>query len=187
MSNTIQVKGSRKTMDLAYMALGAVLIAVCSWISIPTAVPFTMQTFGIFFVLLVLGGKRGAGTVLVYVLLGMVGVPVFAQFTSGVGVLLGTTGGYVVGFVLTGLIYWFITELFGKNMWIQVFALILGTAVLYAFGTAWFLVVYARTSGSIGVGTALAWCVIPFIVPDLIKMGLAFMLAGRIKPALRFL
>ena len=74
---------------------------------------------------------------------------------------------------------------FGKNRWVEVIALIVGTAVLYAFGTAWFLFVYARTTGSIGVMTALASCVFPFIVPDLMKMSLAFMLARRLAPAVR--
>ena len=87
------------------MALGAVFIAICSWISIPAAVPFTMQTFAAFFVLSALGGKRGTITILTYIFLGAVGVPVFAQFTSGIGILLGNTGGYIVGFIFIGLNY----------------------------------------------------------------------------------
>ena len=88
MQQAVQTTKISRTLDLAYMALGAVVIAVCSWISIPAAVPFTMQTFAVFFVLLFLGGRRGTGSILVYVLLGAVGMPVFAQFTSGLGVLL---------------------------------------------------------------------------------------------------
>lgn len=185
MNDAIPVRRNSSTTDLVYTALGAVLIAVCSWISIPTTVPFTMQTFAVFFVLLTLGGKRGTLAVIVYVLLGAVGIPVFAQFASGIGVLLGSTGGYIVGFVFTGLIYWLAAGIFGKKRWVQIASLLLGTAVMYTFGTAWFLMVYARTGQAVGIGAALAWCVIPFIVPDLIKMALAFMIARRLGPVLK--
>ena len=99
-----------QTIDLAYVAVCAVLTAVCSWISIPAAVPFTLQTF--------------------------------AVFCS------------------------------------------LGLLLCYAFGTAWFMFVYARQTGAIALGTALAWCVIPFILPDLVKLALALLLSGRLRKAL---
>ena len=185
MQQAVQTTKISRTLDLAYMALGAVVIAVCSWISIPAAVPFTMQTFAVFFVLLFLGGRRGTGSILVYVLLGAVGMPVFAQFASGVGVLLGSTGGYIAGFILTGLLYWLVTEVFGRRLWVKIAALFLGLAVLYAFGTAWFLFVYARTTGAVGIAAALGWCVIPFIIPDMIKLGLAVMLSRRLGRAVR--
>lgn len=169
-----------ETVDLVYISLASVLIAICSWISIPTTIPFTMQTFAVFCVLSLLGGKRGTTAVLVYLLLGAVGIPVFAGFTGGLGILFGNTGGYIVGFLFTGLIYWLATSFLGRKLWVETIALILGLLVCYAFGTAWFMVLYARTSGAIGVGTALGWCVIPFIIPDLIKMALALMLARRI-------
>ena len=103
MNNGKEQNKKLQTIDLVYMALGAVLIAISSWISIPTTVPFTMQTFAVFFVLSALGGRRGTITILVYVLLGAVGIPVFSQFTSGIGILLGNTGGYIIGFLFTGL------------------------------------------------------------------------------------
>ena len=84
-----------KTYDLAYIAIFAVLIAICSWISIPMTVPFTLQTFGVFMAVGVLGGKRGSLAVLVYILLGAIGVPVFAGFSGGLGILLNNTGGNV--------------------------------------------------------------------------------------------
>ena len=174
-----------KTVDLVYIAIGAVLIAVCSWISIPTTVPFTLQTFAVFFVLSALGGKRGTMSVVIYILLGAVGIPVFAQFTSGIGILLGMTGGYIVGFIFIGLIYWLAVKLFGKKMWIEAAALVLGLIVCYAFGTFWFMHVYMQQSGAIGAATALSWCVFPFILPDLAKLALAITLARRIAPVLR--
>ncbi len=185
MNNTKDRKKNLKTIDLVYMALGAVFITICSWISIPTTVPFTMQTFAVFFVLSALGGKRGTTAIVIYVLLGAVGVPVFAQFHSGVGILLGNTGGYIVGFIFMGVVYWLIVGLLGKKLWAELLAMVLGLIVLYSFGTAWFMIVYARANGAVGLATVLAWCVIPFIVPDLVKLGLAVTLSRRLAPVLR--
>lgn len=181
MNNTRRMKKTMKTIDLVYIALGAVMISICSWISIPTTIPFTMQTFAVFFVLSVLGGKRGTLTILVYILLGVIGIPVFAQFTSGLGVLLGSTGGYIVGFVFMGLAYWLITGLFGKKRFIEITAMLIGLIVLYSFGTAWFMIFYAQTNETIGLAMVLVWCVIPFIIPDLIKLVLALTFARRIS------
>lgn len=166
--------------NLVYMALGAVLIALCSWITVPAAVPFTMQTFAVFFILSALGGKQGTVTILVYIALGAVGVPVFSQFGAGPGVLLGNTGGYILGFLAMGLTYWGITVLLGDTRKIRFLSLLLGLAVLYAFGTAWFLLLYTRTQGSIGILPVLGWCVFPFVIPDLVKLGLALALERRL-------
>ena len=93
-----------KTRELAYTGILAALIAVCSWISIPTAVPFTLQTFAVFLTLGLLGGRLGTLAVTVYLLLGAVGLPVFAGFHGGLGAFLGATGGYLVGFLLLAFI-----------------------------------------------------------------------------------
>lgn len=176
---------SFKTIDLTYIALGAVLISICSWISIPAAIPFTMQTFAVFFVLSILGGKRGTITIIVYILLGVIGLPVFADFTSGLGVLLGSTGGYLAGFIFMGLTYWLMIGIFGKKYYIEIIAMIIGLAVLYAFGTAWFLIIYAQTNDAISITMVLAWCVIPFVIPDLIKLAAAITFAKRISAILK--
>lgn len=176
---------SSKVLDLVYIAIGAALIAICSWISIPTAVPFTLQTFAVFFVLLALGGERGTLATLVYILLGAVGVPVFAGFTGGVAVLFGSTGGYIIGFLFTGLIYILCTRFIKKNIVVKIVALVLGLAVCYAFGTAWFMHVYIQKSGEVGLLTVLGWCVFPFIIPDLLKMALAVVISRRIEPVIK--
>ncbi len=173
-----------RTKDLCYMALMAVLIAVCSWISIQTVVPFTLQTFAVFCALELLGGARGTIAVAVYLLLGAVGVPVFAGFTGGLGILLGSTGGYLLGFLLTGLVYWLFERL-GRSLWLRVAALLLGLALCYAFGTLWFIEVYSRANGPLSVMTALSWCVLPFLLPDGLKLALALLLSARVKPLLK--
>lgn len=181
----VMTRRKMKTIDLAYMALGAVIIAVCSWISIPTTVPFTMQTFAVFCILGLLGGKRGTISILVYILLGAVGVPVFAGFSGGFGIIIGPTGGYIVAFILMGLLYWLLEALFGTKLYIRIIAMLAGLLVCYAFGTAWFMVVYARQTGPMSLGAALASCVVPFIVPDLIKMALALLITSRVGKYLK--
>ncbi|MDC7293018.1 biotin transporter BioY [Butyrivibrio sp. DSM 10294] len=183
--NVVKTREKMKVLDLVYVAIGAALIAICSWISIPTAVPFTLQTFAVFFVLLLLGGERGTIAILVYVLLGAVGVPVFAGFSGGIGILLGNTGGYILGFLFIGLIYILFTKLFKKKIVIKVASLVLGLAVCYAFGTAWFMHVYMQSSGEVGLITVLGWCVFPFIIPDLLKLALAVVIARRVEPVVR--
>lgn len=187
MSNAevVKTRENSKVLDMVYMAISAALIAICSWISIPTAVPFTLQTFAVFFVLLLLGGERGTIATLVYVLLGAVGVPVFAGFSGGIGILLGSTGGYIIGFLFVGLIYILFEKFFKKNIVMKIVALVLGLAVCYAFGTAWFMHVYIKSSGEVGLLTVLGWCVFPFIIPDLIKMSLAVVVAKRIEPVIK--
>ena len=181
---TVDKAGGIKTLDMVYIAISAALIAVCSWISIPTTVPFTLQTFAVFFVLLALGGRRGTIAAVVYVLLGAVGLPVFAGFKGGIGALLGNTGGYILGFILMGLIYMLITKIMGEKTVVTIIALVIGLAVCYAFGTAWFMYVYMRDTGAVGVMTVLSWCVIPFLLPDLLKMALAFVISKRVRPML---
>ena len=168
-----------KTKDLALCALFAALIAVCAWISIPATVPFTLQTFAIFAALGLLGGKRGTVAVAVYLLLGAIGVPVFAGFQGGIGALLGTTGGYLLGFLLTALIVWGMEARFGSKTGVFLLSAVLGMLVCYAFGTAWFLVVYTRT-GAITLGVVLAKCVLPFLLPDAVKLALAALLRARL-------
>ncbi|MEI3267533.1 biotin transporter BioY [Frisingicoccus sp.] len=172
-----------QTLDMAYIGLFAVVIAICSWISIPTVVPFTLQTFAVFLAVAVLGGKRGTLAVIVYVLLGAVGLPVFSGFKGGIGVLLNTTGGYIIGFVFSALVMWAFEKSFGKKTWALILSMVLALAVCYAFGTVWFMIVYAKNVGAVGLSAVLGWCVIPFIIPDLAKITLAFILSNRISKA----
>ena len=185
MTSTPIRKSAFKTIDLVYMALSAALIAVCSWISIPSTVPFTLQTFAVFLVLALLGGKRGTLAVLVYLALGAIGLPVFSNFGAGLGFLLGNTGGYLVGFLVMGLVYWAMTRKKDPKWTVQVAAMLLGLLGCYTLGTAWFMVAYSRANGAVALGTVLGWCVFPFILPDLIKMALAILLARRLGPALK--
>ena len=175
------VRQRSKTYDLVYVSIFVVLIAVCSWISIPLTVPVTLQTFGVFIAVGLLGGKRGT----LYILMGAIGIPVFSGFTGGIGILAGTTGGYIVGFLFSALLMWGMEKLFGKDTKVLAGSMILGLAVCYAVGTLWFMAVYAASSGAVGIFTVLGWCVFPFIIPDIAKIALALILTKRLSGVIR--
>ncbi len=171
-----------RTLDLAYCALFTALMAACAWISVPVPkpfVPFTMQTFAVFAAVMTLGGRRGFYSVLAYLLLGAAGAPVFSGFRGGLGVLLGNTGGYLIGFIALALVYWFMTAFLGDRPAIRITACAAGLIACYAFGTAWFLL--AGASGSMGLLSALGLCVFPFLVPDAVKLALAAALSARLR------
>lgn len=180
MSNNKSTEAFMSTKDLALTGMFAVVIAVCSWISIPTAVPFTLQTFAVFSALGLLGGKRGFFAVLVYMLLGAVGLPVFAGFKSGVAVLLGSTGGYIVGFLIIAGVYWVAEVFIGKQIIVRIISMVIGLALCYLFGTVWFVTVFTRTNGDISLFKALQMCVIPFVIWDLLKMALALSVTSAV-------
>ena len=181
MNTAAKADSSMQTRDIVLIGIFAALIAICSWISIPTAVPFTLQTFGVFMAVEILGGKRGTLAVLVYLLLGAAGLPVFAGFTGGMGIITGSTGGYIVGFLLGAVVMWAMEALLPKHPAVSVLSMLVGLLVCYALGTVWFMVVYSRNNGAVGLMAVLGWCVFPFIIPDLIKIALAWILSRRLR------
>ena len=167
--------------DITGIALFTALMIVCTWISIPLVVPITLQAFAVFVTGGILGPKKGTMTVVAYILLGMVGVPVFSNLKGGVGVLVGPTGGYIIGFIFTvfivGIIVKYVkTDNKLMNMIISAVAMILGDAVGWTFGTAQFMAVTHNT-----LAASLAYCVFPFIIPDMIKVIAAVILIDRVK------
>lgn len=172
-----------RTRFLIYGASCVALMAICSWISIPMTIPFTLQTFAVFLTVALLGTGRALAAIGAYILLGAVGVPVFAGFASGVGVILGPTGGYLLGFLPAAAVAGIIMKQGGKLR--RMLGMCAGLAICYAVGTAWFMVVYARNSGGIGLGAALSMCVLPFVLPDIVKLTLATLITDRLKRAIR--
>ena len=180
----MRTAGKGKTYDMTYIGIFTVLIAICSWISIPMEIPFTLQTFAVFLAVSILGGKRGTLSVVVYVLLGAIGVPVFAGFAGGIGIIMNNTGGYIIGFIFSALAMWLIESMLGRKLWVQAVSMVIGLIICYAFGTAWFMLVYMRSAGAVGLMTVLGWCVIPFIIPDVVKIVLALALSNTLRKPL---
>lgn len=162
---------------LTRCAMLVAVLCVCGWITIPLGdVALTLQTFGVFLTLRLLGGRQGTVTICVYLLLGAVGLPVFSGFRGGLGMLLGATGGYLMGFAATGLVYWAVVSIFGQR-W-MILGLALGLLGCYGFGTGWYLLLYSDSSAIIAV---IMKCVFPFLIPDAVKMALACSLGERLK------
>ena len=156
-------------------SLFAALTAVCAWIAIPLpGVSFTMQTFAVLLTLGTLGGRWGSTGVLLYLLLGFVGLPVFTGFRGGAAALLDPTGGFLWGFLVCGIVYWMLEKV-GKLP-----AMIAGMFACYLCGSWWFSV-YAGTD----LASAAMACVIPWLIPDGIKLTLAYILANRMRKHLR--
>lgn len=172
---------SSSIRSLCQIALFAAIIAVCSQIQIPLTVPFTMQTFAVFSALAILGGKNGTISILIYIALGAIGVPVFAGFSGGLAVILGSTGGYIIGFIFTALIVGFVSDKLKGKLIPLIISMVIGILVCYAFGTAWFAVVYNRANEPASLATILGWCVTPFLIPDAVKIVIAAILTNRLK------
>lgn len=174
---------NKMLLNMVYIAVFTALIAVCSQICIPTPPgipPVTMQTFAVFLAASMLGWKHGTLSVLIYLLLGLIGIPVFAQFQSGLGTLLGMTGGYLIGFLFTSVFTGLLCEKLGRKVWVLIVSMIGGLLLCYVFGTAWFMVVYGQQVGAISLWAALTMCVFPFLPFDAGKILVATILVNRL-------
>mgnify|MGYP005788893225 FL=1 len=166
-----------KIKAMTLCALFTALAAVVSQIAIPLApVPVNLATFAVFLAGGLLGGKLGALSQIVYVLLGAFGLPVFAGMTGGFGRIMGPTGGYIAGYVVAAYLTGLLIERLPRGFWSGVFAMICGLAACYALGTLWFLYLTGNDLVS-----ALGVCVVPFLPGDAIKITLASLITHRLK------
>ena len=168
------------TRSLVLAALMAALTAVCSQIQIPLPmVPINLALFAVHLAGALLGAKWGALSMAAYALLGAVGAPVFAGFSSGPAVLFGKTGGYILGYILCALVVGLLSRRLGFTMKGLFLSMLVGVAVCYAFGTVWFMVVTGMN-----LMTSLTYCVFPFLPGDAVKIILAALLALRLRKPL---
>lgn len=167
--------------EMVFTAVFAAIIAVCSILSIPIGeVPVTLQTFAVCLAAAMLGWRRGFLAVLVYLLLGAVGVPVFAGMSGGLGILMGPTGGYLIGFLPAAIIIGLVAEKTARRALPLTLAMVGGVLACYAFGTVWFMVVTGT-----GFIEALLMCVVPFIAFDAVKIAVAVILSNRLSKVVR--
>lgn len=183
MKNSYDALGKIDSFGVREMALIGIMAAVtCVFgpLSIPIGpVPISLTNLAIFFSIYILGLKKGIISYFIYLLIGLVGIPVFSGFTGGPGKLLGPTGGYLVGFIFMALIGGIFIDRFRKNNFMCMLGLSLGMLVDYAFGTVW-LAYEAKMS----LESALAAGVLPFILFDLIKIIIAGITAPQIRQRL---
>lgn len=171
---------------MIFTSLFVVIIGVCSFITIPlpiSGVPITLQIFAIFLATLILEGKWGCISIIVYLLLGGIGVPIFSGFKGGFGALFGITGGYLIGFIFIPIVYLIIMKIVKSDKLIyKIISLVIGLIICYIFGTIWFVILYSKNTGNITIIQALSFCVLPYIIPDLIKLGLAIGIYKLLEP-----
>ena len=162
------------------------LMALCAYIHIPyPPISFTLQTFGIYLCLFCIGTKKCVVCLSVYTLMGIIGVPVFSGFQGGIGAILGATGGFVLGFIPTVLLASLFIRLFGKSSGRYYLSALLSLPLCYAIGCIWFVAVYL---GEISTGNfiyAFTVCVLPYVLPDAVKLLLASILGARAEKILK--
>ena len=165
--------------ELALIAVMAAVTCIMGPLSIPipfSVVPISLTNLAVYLAIYVLGCRRGTLSYLVYLLLGLVGVPVFSGFSGGVGKLFGPTGGYLLGFIFMALICGWAIDHFSCKLVPSFIGMLLGTVVCYAFGTAWL-----AYQANLTFMAALAAGVLPFIPGDLAKMVIAAVLGPQIR------
>ena len=173
------------TRKMAFTAVMTVVICICSWLTIPFTVPFTMQTFAVFCALLLLGGKTGILSIGLYILMGMIGLPVFSGFRGGIGHILAPTGGYIVGFLFMGLFYLLFEGILKKRPGLCFPVLLGGLFICYLIGTLWFGMVYSAKGTEYSFLKILGLCVFPYLIPDVVKLLLALFVSKRLKNVLK--
>ena len=162
-----------RIFNIPLIALMSAVICVCSWITIPVgAIPFTFQTFGVFLALRFLGGKKGTASIIIYLLLGAAGLPVFSNFGAGIGKIMGPTGGYMIGFIFSGIVITVLEKFEKHAKYLRIVTDLIAMISYYTLGTAWFYFFIGK-GNNMSIFAVLSACVIPFIIPDIVKIALA--------------
>ncbi len=164
---------------LVEISLFSALICVCSFVSIPLIIPITLQLFGVYLALFTLGGRRGLFCVLLYIFIGAIGLPVFSGFSGGISRLFDVTGGYIFGFILLSLIYLCFSSVLPKRRIFTALSSGLSLISLYLTGSMWYAFVYL--DGFESFTHVLLVSVLPFIIPDVIKIFMAYIISKRIS------
>ncbi len=174
------MKEKSKLYQMAVIAVVVAVICVVSPFSIPIGpVPISLSILAVLIGIYALGMKRAAIACIIYILLGLVGLPVFSGFTGGPAKLFGPTGGYIIGYIFLALIAGWFMDHFDAKPLPSFLGMVLGVAVCYAFGTIW-LAFQAKMTAE----AALMAGVIPFIPFDIAKIIIALILGTQIRKAL---
>ena len=170
---------------ITYVAMCVAWMTVCAWITIPFVVNFTLQLFAVFLIAAISDWKVSLAAILSYLLLGLLGVPVFSGFQAGPSVFANVSGGFLIGFVAATIVIGGAVRIFGRKRIVLITSMIVGLLLCYCLGTVWYLLVFYRGGDSISLWVALSYCVFPFVLPDCLKILLAYLLSKRLAPMLR--
>ncbi len=170
---------SKGLLYFVRIALFTALTVLLSWISIPFTPPLTLQLLAISMNLYLLGGTGGFLSTLLYLAMGAIGLAVFSGFVGGIGHLFSATGGFLFGFLVYCLIYGVLCRAFGDFGRRRLMYSSIGLVALYALGSLWYTFVYlGGENGSYFASFAIT--VLPFIIPDVIKIAVAYIVSSRL-------
>lgn len=182
-NNTTAAKTGQKTKFMAMTGLMTAAICIIAPFSIPlpfSPVPISFTNFVIFIAIYILGMKAGVLSLLIYLALGTVGLPVFSGFSGGLAKLAGPTGGYLIGFIFLALIQGFIMERFDYKTSAAIAGMVAGMAVCYIFGTVWLAFQVEQSFvASLSIG------VIPYLPGDVIKIIAAVIIGPKLRAAIQ--
>ena len=165
------------TRQLTLVGVMAAVTCILGPLSLPIGVvPISLTNLVIYFAIYVLGGKRGTLSYMVYLFIGLVGLPVFSGFSGGFPKLFGPTGGYLIGFIFMAFISGIFIDKFSNKIYMCFLGMILGTIATYIFGTAWL-----AYQAHLTFNAALAVGVFPFIPGDIVKMVIASFIGPQIR------
>lgn len=166
-----------KTQSLTKIALLAAILAIFGPLSLPLGpIPLSLASFFIYLALYILGRKDGLISLSIYILLGLIGLPVFSGFGAGPSKVLGPTGGFIIGYLALGFIGGYFVDKYPKSSSKQFLGLLLANLVLYIFGASWL-----AYQASINLRASLTLAVFPFIPGDLLKILLAIKLGPKLR------
>lgn len=172
-----------KIRSMAACALMAALTAVLSQIVVPIGpVPINLATVAVFLAGALLGPWLGGLSLLVWAVMGALGIPVFAMFNGGLGALFGATGGYIIGYIPAAVLVGLILRAFEsrrRRLWIYPVSMVVSALVYFVIGTAW----YMMLSGA-SFAVAMSACVLPFLPGEAVKIAAATGIAWRLRPVM---
>lgn len=166
---------------MVYASLMAALIAAGAYIAIPIGpIPIVLQNLFVILTGLLLGSRWGLAGILVYLLAGICGLPVFAGGTGGIGKFIGPTGGYLLGYIPAVYLIGVISERSQRRMWLDAVAAIAGSVIVYCFGVSWLKVVSGMT-----LAKAMTVGMYPFLIGDVVKIAAAVVIAKSLRPMMQ--
>lgn len=172
---------SRAIYRLVVIATCVAFLSLCSWITLPFAVNFSLQLFAVFLICGCFSPTVSVSAIALYILLGLIGAPIFSGFSSGASAIMGASGGFIISFIFVSVIISAFRRYYSKNIFWYVLTMSLSLVVCYACGVLWYAFVFCYPNYC-SIGTAITVCVLPFIAFDIIKLLLAVLALKKLRP-----
>ena len=173
---------SKALYKLVIISMSVAFITVCSWISIPFAVNFSLQIFALLIIAAALPFSVSITSISIYILLGFIGIPVFSGFSSGLTALMGASGGFIIAFLPMAFTVSIFRKKYVQHPWIFIVISFISMLICYISGCLWYMLIFSPSTSFL---SALAICVIPFIIPDTLKILLSSIALKKLNPYIK--